>query len=79
MAETTPEIVLGDIVRHLRRLGRPFALVGGLAVSLRAEARFTRDVDLAIVAADDAEVERLVYDQDLLVKLEALLASVASG
>jgi hypothetical protein len=62
MAETRPEVVLRDIVRHLRRLGRPFALVGGLAVSLRAEARFTRDVDLAIAAADDADVERLVYE-----------------
>src|ERR1700722_12686095 len=60
--ETTPESVLGDIVRHLRRLGRPFALVGGVAVSLRAEARFTRDVDLAVAAADDADMERLVYD-----------------
>lgn len=47
MAETRLESVLGDIVRHLQRLGRPFALVGGLAVSLRAEPRFTRDVDLA--------------------------------
>jgi Nucleotidyl transferase AbiEii toxin, Type IV TA system len=62
MADTTPEIVLADVVHHLRRLGRPFALVGGLAVSVRSEARFTRDVDLAIAAADDRDVERLVYE-----------------
>jgi len=62
MAESNLETVLGDVVQHLRRLGRPFALVGGLAVSLRAEARFTRDVDLAIAAADDADVERLVLE-----------------
>jgi predicted nucleotidyltransferase len=62
MAETRPESALRDIARNLRRMGRPFALVGGLAVTLRAEPRFTRDVDLAIVAADDADVERLVYE-----------------
>ena len=60
--ETRPEVALGDIVGHLRRLGRPFALVGGLAVTLRAEPRFTRDVDLAIVSTDDADVEQLVYE-----------------
>ena len=62
MAEATYETALGDIARHLRRLGRRFALVGGVAVSLRAEARFTRDVDLAVATADDADIERLVYD-----------------
>lgn len=61
MADASPEAVLGDIAAHLARLGRPFALVGGLAVSLRAEVRFTRDVDLAITAADDADVEQLVH------------------
>jgi hypothetical protein len=62
MSEARPESALAAIAHHLGRRGRPFALVGGLAVSLRAEVRFTRDVDLAIVASDDAEVERLVYD-----------------
>lgn len=45
----------------LDRFGRRFALVGGLAVSVRGEVRFTRDVDLAITSADDAESELLVY------------------
>ncbi|MEO5727057.1 MAG: nucleotidyl transferase AbiEii/AbiGii toxin family protein [Byssovorax sp.] len=61
MADASPEAVLGDIAARLAQLGRPFALVGGLAVSLRAEVRFTRDVDLAITAADDADVEQLVH------------------
>ncbi|MEP7124300.1 MAG: nucleotidyl transferase AbiEii/AbiGii toxin family protein [Byssovorax sp.] len=61
MADAGPEAVLGDIAAHLAQLGRPFALVGGLAVSLRAEVRFTRDVDLAIAATDDADVEQLVH------------------
>ena len=61
MAELGPEAVLGEIAGHLAQLGRSFALVGGLAVSLRAEVRFTRDVDLAIAATDDADVEQLVH------------------
>ncbi|MFS8068356.1 MAG: nucleotidyl transferase AbiEii/AbiGii toxin family protein [Byssovorax sp.] len=61
MPDAGPEAVLAEIAGHLARLGRPFALVGGLAVSLRAEVRFTRDVDLAIAATDDADVEQLVH------------------
>ena len=46
----------------LRELRRPFALVGGLAVSIRVEPRFTRDIDLAVGIADDAAAETLVAD-----------------
>lgn len=46
----------------LRELGRPFALVGGLAVSIRVEPRFTRDIDLVVAVADDAAAETLVAD-----------------
>jgi hypothetical protein len=45
----------------LATLDVPFALIGGLAVGARAEPRFTRDVDLAVGAADDAEAERVVH------------------
>jgi predicted nucleotidyltransferase len=62
MADARLVLTLGDVAGHLRRLRRPFALVGGWAVSLRAEARFTRDVDLAVTAMADADVERLVQD-----------------
>jgi hypothetical protein len=41
--------------------GRAYALVGGLAVSVRGEVRFTRDVDLAVVVQDDRDAERLVW------------------
>lgn len=40
--------------------GARFAVVGGLAVSARADARLTRDVDLAVSVSNDAEAERLV-------------------
>jgi hypothetical protein len=41
--------------------GKRFALVGGLAVSVRAEVRFTRDVDLAVAVDNDTEAESFVY------------------
>jgi len=62
MAEPAPELALAAICRDLVRLGRRFALVGGLAVSVRAEVRFTRDVDIAVIVADDSEAELLTYD-----------------
>jgi hypothetical protein len=55
-----PEAVLADIAQRLRERGVAFALVGGLAVSVRSEVRFTRDVDLAVAVSTDAEMEALV-------------------
>lgn len=57
---TEPIETLANVARLLRETGTPFALVGGLAVSVRAEIRFTRDVDLAISVSADSEVEALV-------------------
>jgi hypothetical protein len=37
-------------------------MVGGFAVSARAEPRFTRDVDIAVAVADDSVAEELVRD-----------------
>jgi hypothetical protein len=62
MAEPAPELALADVCRALVLCGRRFALVGGLAVSVRAEVRFTRDVDLVVLVADDAEAESLIYE-----------------
>ena len=53
-------VALRRIIDALRGVPVPFALVGGLAVSVRVEPRFTRDVDLAVVVAGDAEAEALV-------------------
>lgn len=47
---------------HLSSLGHRWALVGGLAVSARAEPRFTRDADLAVAVADDCDAERLILE-----------------
>lgn len=48
--------VTADLERHRQR----FALVGGIAVSVRAEPRLTRDLDLVVAVASDADVEALV-------------------
>lgn len=61
MSAPTIEATLADIARHLVEIGRPFALVGGLAVSFRAEVRFTRDIDLAVAVRNDADFESLVF------------------
>ena len=52
--------VLRQTARALDERGLAWALVGGLAVSVRAEPRFTRDIDVAIAAPDDAEAEQVV-------------------
>jgi len=49
-------------VRHLTALGACWTVVGGLAVSARAEPRFTRDIDLAVSVGSDATAERLVRE-----------------
>ncbi len=48
------------VASDLTAFGRQYALVGGLAVSARAEVRFTRDVDLAVAVVDDADAEQLI-------------------
>ena len=62
MTDTAPERALAAIARELGSRGRQFALVGGLAVSVRAEVRFTRDVDIAVLVTDDADAEQLVLE-----------------
>lgn len=56
------EAILRRAARDLDDLGRRWALVGALAVSARAEPRFTRDIDLVIAVASDDDAERLVRD-----------------
>jgi hypothetical protein len=56
------EDALRLIVRELRSLEAPIALVGGLAVSTRSIPRFTADVDLAVAVLSDTHAERIVYD-----------------
>ena len=58
---TSLEAALRRIHTDLTEAHAPFALVGGLAVSARTEPRFTRDADLAVAMASDAEAEALIH------------------
>lgn len=48
-----------DRLRTSLPAGLAWALIGGMAVSARAEPRFTRDVDVAVAARDDRAAEGL--------------------
>lgn len=58
---TTLHAALRRIHEDLADLGVGHALIGGLAVSARTEPRFTRDADLAVAVAGDAEAESVLY------------------
>ncbi len=75
---TPLESVLRRIVADLARAGANCALVGGLAVSIRTEPRFTRDADLVVAVPGDAEAEALIrrlrgdgYDVTALIEQDA--------
>lgn len=59
---TSLEAALRKIRNELAQAEVPFALVGGLAVSVRTEPRFTRDADLVVALAGDAEAEALIHN-----------------
>lgn len=61
MSELSVLGALQHAVTALGLLGRDFALVGGIAVTVRSEVRFTRDVDLAVSVRDDSDAEQLIY------------------
>lgn len=52
--------VLRRVVAHLADTEPSHAVVGGLALSFRAEPRYTRDIDLAVAVTSDAEAEAVV-------------------
>lgn len=56
------EVALQRIANELTATKRGWALVGGLAVSARAEPRTTRDVDVAVDVGDDAQAEAVVRE-----------------
>jgi hypothetical protein len=57
---TSLESTLQRISVDLAELQIDFALVGGLAVSVRTEPRFTRDADFAVSVSDDAAAKGVV-------------------
>ena len=63
---TSLEAILRRIGVDLTEAGVSFALIGGLAVSVRTEPRFTRDADLAVALDSDARAQALVHRLRLL-------------
>ncbi len=57
---TSLEAALRGVSAELTGVRVAFALVGGLAVSVRTEPRFTRDADLAVAVASDGEADALI-------------------
>ena len=52
---------LATTMIDLDRAGAMFAIVGGLAVGIRTEPRFTRDADMAVSVVNDHEAELIVF------------------
>lgn len=59
---TALEQALIRLSGDLQALGVRWALVGGMAVSFRAEPRTTQDVDVTIAVSGDREAERISRD-----------------
>ena len=55
------ESQLVAIARVMTALNNQFALVGGLAVGVRCEPRFTKDIDLAVSVATDRDAETTIW------------------
>jgi len=71
---TRVERVLRQTGKDLAESGSLWALVGGWAVSARAEPRFTRDLDLALSVTSDQEAEAVC--RHLLKRGYRLLATI---
>jgi hypothetical protein len=54
------EAALMALLARLAEQDARFAIVGGLAVSVRTEPRFTRDADVCVAVQDDREAEEVV-------------------
>lgn len=53
--------IIGEVLAIFDLLGCRFALVGGLAVSIRSDRRFTKDIDFSVLVATDKEAEQIIY------------------
>jgi hypothetical protein len=58
---STVEEQLRKAASDMTKIGAKFAVVGGLAVSARAEPRMTRDADLALAVNSDWEAEQVIF------------------
>lgn len=73
------EAALHQIAADLNSRRQQWALVGGFAVSVRAEPRFTRDVDVAVAVSDDSAAEGLVHSLLNKYRIDASIEQDATG
>lgn len=74
------EAVLRTVSADMTELALPWAVVGGFAVSARAEPRFTQDIDVAVAVGDDAGAESTVARlSELGYRIAALVEQDAVG
>jgi len=63
----SPKDLLPKLVQDLTAMDVPFAVIGGLAVSVHAEERFTKDVDFSVLVKDEQAgkkvLERLIDEK----------------
>jgi hypothetical protein len=58
---TPAQEALRQAVGDLRSIKARWAVIGGMAVSVRAEPRFTKDVDFALAVASQEEADSVVF------------------
>jgi hypothetical protein len=74
------ERALRRIAADLEAADRVWCLIGGLAVSARAEPRTTRDVDVMVSVADDADAEGVIFSlQGVGYRVLTVLQQSATG
>lgn len=74
------ESALRQIITDLEHVHAEWAIVGGLAVSARAEPRTTRDVDVVVAVSTDADAEDLIRSLHALgYRVRAVVEHDAAG
>jgi len=72
--------VLRDVVARLEGAGIPYMLTGSVAMSIYAEPRMTRDIDIVVeLAPGDAGRVSELFSADYYVSEEAVRAAIAAG
>jgi hypothetical protein len=72
--------VLRDVVARLERAGIAYMLTGSVAMSVYAEPRMTRDIDIVVELAADDDAQRVValFSPDYYVSDEAVRAAISA-
>lgn len=71
---------LKQVAQDLDELGVAWAVVGGLAVAVHAEPRFTRDIDVAVATDSDGDADEVVFQlQSKRYSIQTVLEHTTKG